>query len=813
MYDLIVVGAGPAGLSAACHAQKNGMKVLVIEKGEIANTIFDYQKGKHVMAEPAMIPLRSDVPFEPGTREVLLQRWNEAALASGVTIQRPEEVQTITKSGAAFTVTTSRGEYAATSVILAIGVQGNPRRLTQPGADLPHVSTKLSDPSIYENEDILMVGAGDAAIEGVLALCEKNRVVVFNRTHEFYRLKDALFRDITQKVEMKRVTAFYNAEVQRIENEYAYINIFERKSGTAKRDPMERPKEVVKVKADLVFVRIGAEIPHHFLEGIGVRFASPELTAPPLLTKHHETSVPGLFLIGAVAGCALIKQGMNQGYDVVEHLLGREIEPVEEPIIRDERLGMLEGSTEERLNEVRSTVLFLADVLDGPLRDMVLAATVHMDVKARTAIYREDHYSDSLFIILRGSVKVSQVTEDGAEVFTLLARGDFFGEMSLVSGLRRSEKAKSIEDCVLWEIPRRAVLRLMSAAPSVKQAIDEHFIVRVLHLYLLPDAQMTFLRSLALRAATCLYKQGEIVYKAGDPSDYFYLVRSGSMKVSARSGVGGKEVVVNHLPVGRCFGHVELIGMEKTSPVRQVTVAATKTSEVIRFKRKDFNAMLERYPALGDRLRQGMRETMVRSAEVFTREVGEDHLINKLVDSGVFEGTDVLLIDEDKCIRCDQCMTACASTHDGQTRLYRTEGNIFGNLLVPSSCRHCENPKCMTDCPPGDAILRHKDGQVYINPARCIGCGNCEKNCPYGNIFMVHPAKVEQVGPIDRLLGMIGFAKGPAHHDETGEKKAIKCDLCRGLDHGPACVRICPTGAALRVSPNEYFKRIGVGTR
>ena len=798
MYDLIVVGAGPAGLSAACHAQKNGMKTLVIEKGEIANTIFDYQKGKHVMAEPAMIPLRSDVPFEPGKREELLRRWNEAALASGVTIQRPEEVQAITKSSASFTVTTNRGEYGATSVILSIGVQGNPRRLVAPGATLPHVSTKLADPSIYEGEDILMVGAGDAAIEGVLALCEKNRVAVVNRSPEFFRLKDALFRDITQKVEMKQVTALHSAAVERIEEGHAYIKM---------------PEQTVKVKADLVFVRIGAEIPRPFLERVGVQFASQKPETPPLLAKHFETSIPGLFLIGAVAGYGLIKQGMNQGYDVVEHLLGHKIEPVEERIIRDERLRMLKGSTEERLNKVRSIVPFLADVSDTPLREMVLAATVHDNVKARTAIYREDHYSDSLFIILRGSVKVTQRTDDGAEVITQLERGDFFGEMSLVSGLRRLEKAKSVEDCVLWEIPRRAVLRLMNAEPSVKQAIDEHFIMRALHSYLLPDAQLTFLRSLALRATTCAYKQGEVVYKVGDPSDYFYLVRSGSMKVSARAGVGGKEVVVNHLPVGRCFGHVELIGMEKTSPVRQVTVAATKTSEVIRFKRKDFNAMLERYPALGDRLRQGIRETMVRSAEVFTREVGEDHLINKLVDSGVFEGTDVLLIDEDKCIRCDQCMTACASTHDGQTRLYRTEGNIFGNLLVPSSCRHCENPKCMADCPPGDAILRHKDGQVYINPERCIGCGNCAKNCPYGNIFMVHPAKVEPVGPFDRLLGMIGFAKGPSHQDETGEMKAIKCDLCKGLDHGPACVRICPTGAALRVSPTEYFKRIGVGTR
>ena len=793
MYDLIVVGAGPAGVSAACHAHKNGMSVLVLEKGEIANTIFDYQKGKHVMAEPGMIPLRSDVAFSAGTREALLKSWNDTVESEHLMVRRPEEVKSVTKSDDVFTVKTSKDEYHAKYVILAIGIQGNPRTLNVPGAGLPHVSTKLLDPSIYKDEDILMVGAGDAAIEGVLALCEHNRVGVVNRNSEFYRLKDALHRDITEKVATKRVSAFHNAAVEKIEEGHAFIRM---------------PEQTVKVKADLVFVRIGAEIPRAFVEKMGVTFSSPIPTAPPLLSRRYETSVPGLFMIGAVAGYGLIKQGMNQGYDVVEHLLGHSIEPVEEPIIRDDRLGIFTGPTEERLAEVRSFSPLLADVPDPSLREVLLAATLHRDVKARTVIYRETDYSDSLFLILRGQVRVTRRAAAGPENSTVLDRGEFFGEMSLISGLRRTETVKSLDDCALLEIPRRAVLRLLNSEPTVKRGIDESFILRALELYLLPTAQRTFLRALASRASICTYKQGEAVFKEGDGSDAFHIVRSGSMKVSKRSDTSTKEVVINHLPVGQSFGEVELL--DALLPNRQTTVTATKQSEVIRIKKKDFYTILERYPSVSDQLRQRAKEALVRSSEVFVREVGEDHLVNRLMDAGVFEGTNVLLIDEDKCIRCDQCVKACAGTHEGETRLYRTKGTIFGSLLVPIACRHCENPMCMTDCPPGNAIQRHPNGEVFIKPELCIGCGNCAKNCPYGSIFMVHETKKSEPGPLDRLLALVGIVEETVVPE--GPTKAVKCDLCENVGHGPACVRICPTGAALRVSPNEYFKRIGVGT-
>ena len=197
------------------------------------------------------------------------------------------------------------------------------------------------------------------------------------------------------------------------------------------------------------------------------------------------------------------------------------------------------------------------------------------------------------------------------------------------------------------------------------------------------------------------------------------------------------------------------------------------------------------------------------------------NLISFLLQQGVGEATDVLLIDESLCIRCDNCEKACADTHAGTSRLDREAGPTYANLHVPTSCRHCEHPHCMKDCPP-DAIHRSAGGEVYITDA-CIGCGNCEKNCPYGVIQM---APLADRKGINSLWGWLLFGLGrepgasaPAKAYASGAgkdkpqaiKKAVKCDLCRDISSGPACVRACPTGAALRISPEKFLDYAGSG--
>ena len=110
------------------------------------------------------------------------------------------------------------------------------------------------------------------------------------------------------------------------------------------------------------------------------------------------------------------------------------------------------------------------------------------------------------------------------------------------------------------------------------------------------------------------------------------------------------------------------------------------------------------------------------------------YLVDFLTKQGAGEATDLLVIDESLCIRCNNCEKACADTHQGVSRLDREGGPRYVDIHLPTACQHCENPKCMTDCPP-DSIHRHPNGEVYIDD-KCIGCGACEANCPYNVIQM-----------------------------------------------------------------------------
>ena len=177
-FKIAIIGAGPAGLSAAAHAAELGISHILLEAGQHpANTIHQYQKGKLVMAEPAVLPLRSPIIFSAGTRESILDIWNKDIQRYKVNLRLDARVGGIKGEHGNFQVALPSGQIInAEFVVLAIGLQVNINKLGVQGEDLPSVQYQLNDPEEFKDETIVVVGGGDAGVENALALLKKHGV-------------------------------------------------------------------------------------------------------------------------------------------------------------------------------------------------------------------------------------------------------------------------------------------------------------------------------------------------------------------------------------------------------------------------------------------------------------------------------------------------------------------------------------------------------------------------------------------------------------------------------------------------------------
>ncbi len=779
-FDLIIVGAGPAGLSAAAHAQKLGMNYVLLESSSApANTIQRYQKGKHVMAEPTIVPLRSDLGFTAGTREAILDSWQSGIDSLGVNIRYGCEVTAITGRRPELDLQLGDGEtLRGAAVVLAIGLQGNPRKLGVDGEDDAGVQYTLDDPDEYKGESVVVVGAGDAAIENAVALARNNTVTIVNRRDEFARAKEGNLTLITRSIEDGLINCFYNTNVASVAPNGA-INLNTETGET-------------RVACNRIIARLGAIPPRRFVESCGVEFPSEDPTSLPELSNHYESNVPGLYVIGALGGYPLIKQAMNQGYEVVEFIKGNDILPADHGILEDKfRHLPAYKNVDSTLDLIRNSSGLFENVNGLVLRELVLASDL-LTPKAGDVIFYKNDYTNSFMSIIDGEVEIE--TDDGKLIS--LQPGQFFGEMSLLSGRRRSATVRASRDCVLLESPRREIIRLMNTYEHVREVIDRHFIVRTLRAGLVPDAPQGELEAVAATAKLISYRADDLLFSEGDDADGLHLIRSGSVSVSRR--IGGRDIVTSYVAAGNYVGEMGLVGETR----RSATVKATVATESVFLSAEVFQTMLLRNTGLRERIQTKVKE---RISENLRMEAAPDagDLISFLMQQGLGEATDVLLIDESLCIGCDNCEKACGETHGGTSRLDRAAGPSYAQVHVPTSCRHCEDPHCMKDCPP-DAIRRAPNGEVFIEDS-CIGCGNCERNCPYGVIQMAS-GKEDAPGLLSWLLTGRGAAPGERQsvNGPDAIKKAVKCDMCKDLSGGPACVRACPTGAALRMSPAEF---------
>ncbi len=337
--------------------------------------------------------------------------------------------------------------------------------------------------------------------------------------------------------------------------------------------------------------------------------------------------------------------------------------------------------------------------------------------------------------------------------------------------------------------------------PAVKREIDTATMIRHIKTYLAPNVDDAILALVARTAELVKFGPNEMLIKEGGEDDDVYLIRKGSVTLSRQ--INGREAVIDYLPAGNYVGEAAML--RKSPPA--ATVKAAGPTEAIKIDGVVMRTLVDNLPDL----RREIEERLALRLEQQQRQQSDAKttgLVEFLVREGVGEATNVLVIDQALCVHCDNCEKACAETHHGVSRLAREAGPTYDAIHLPMACRHCEHPYCMEDCPT-DSIHRTQDGEVLIDDT-CNGCGNCERNCPYGAIEMAALAPPRKSGLLRWLLFGHGSEPGEdkspaAMAKRTGNKKAVKCDLCTGIDGGPACVRACPTGAAIRAKPEDFI--------
>jgi len=804
MLDVVIIGAGPGGLSAAARCAVLGLNYQLFEASpNLAKTIFDYQKNKPVMAEPSVLPLRSDIAFEAGKREEILDAWSSGVNALGINVRMNTRVASISGEKGAFSLGLESGETVdAKHVVLAIGLQGNPRQLGVPGEQADTVQYTLVDAAEFQNEKIVVVGAGDAAIENAIALSAHNDVVIVNRRDEFARAKDGNLQLIRDAIDSGKIECVYNANAKSITREQdESLFTFTLKTAEGTKD----------IACHRIIARLGAIAPRGFLESFGIAFPNDNPNAIPVLSESYESSLPGLFIIGALAGNPLIKQAMNQGYEVIQTIIGEPVEPADQGLLRD-KISILPFGLDvtPTLSLFQKRIPFFSVLSSLQFRELMMESQViYADEKSAfkpgDTLFKKGDFSDSFITVIDGELEI--ITDEKSQQSITLKSGQFFGELGLNTGQRRNATARLRKHCVVVETPRRVMVKLINSNEEVKQGLDAAYIVRALQLGFTPSVAFDQLIPAAKQCRLGSYQEGQAIFSEGDSADLLYLVRAGSVTLYRQ--VENTKGVFNQVRAGDYFGESALMGVAQ----RAFSAQAANDCQLVAIDASVFKELVRLEPDLIKRFQTEIQDR-AKSAALKMADTKSLKLTDFLLNEGMKEATDLLVINDDLCVGCDNCETACAETHDGTSRFNRAGGKAYASVHVPISCRHCEVPHCMNDCPP-DAIKRDSTGEVYIDDT-CIGCGNCETNCPYDVIKLAYPAP-KKPSLMSWLFFGAGSGPGQNHdsaksHTPEAKKKAVKCDACRELSAGPACVRACPTGAAIRIEPKQFDALISLGT-
>jgi Fe-S-cluster-containing dehydrogenase component/CRP-like cAMP-binding protein len=455
-------------------------------------------------------------------------------------------------------------------------------------------------------------------------------------------------------------------------------------------------------------------------------------------------------------------------------------------------------------------------------------------------IRQGDWGGNTLYTLVDGHLDVYVRDDQGTtKKVAELQPGTTFGERSVLAGQPRNATITVPPNAQAHVIEiQRPALRLLRKLKKFGHMLDVSYRKYGLDRTLLEIEEATekalspeLLKQLGDAARFTVYGKNHVLCQEGDPLNRLVFVMNGWVRrVRGLANPSqadmvlelGKDVGVDFLGAGNCLG-LEALSTAEDKSVWKYSATIMARTEVMEVA----ISRLRANPAL--------REAVLKQFSTFS--LADDHLpeppadrrviaaAGREITTGIIDGTNLLVMDMDLCIRCGNCSLACHKVH-GHSRLLRRGIHIarpvkpssksIQHVLSPAVCLHCQDPECLTGCPTG-AIGRFDEGQIDINPKTCIGCGDCATQCPYNAISMVpRKAAVPELPTFgDTLNSWFSLAQPvePQAVTDTENLLAVKCNLCENTPLNPpgakssaySCQENCPTGALVRVNPREYF--------
>ena len=292
VFDLVIVGGGPIGIACGLEAKKKGLSFLIIEKGPIVNSLFNYPSNMQFFSSSEKLEI-DDIPFisteSKPKRDEALEYYRRIVTSNKLNIHLFEKVESVSKTEEFFTVITDKRSYQANNLVLATGFYDLPNKLDIPGEELPKVSHYYDNPHFYASQKLAVIGASNSAIDAALECYRKGAEVslIIRGTAVGKRVKYWVRPDIINRIEEGSIKAFYNATVKEIEKDTIIINT---------------PDGEVSLENDFVLALTGYMPNFEFLEKLGVELSEDEKRLPNYNSDSMESNVTGLYLAGVICG-------------------------------------------------------------------------------------------------------------------------------------------------------------------------------------------------------------------------------------------------------------------------------------------------------------------------------------------------------------------------------------------------------------------------------------------------------------------------------------------------------------------------------